>query len=120
MKISAMTNDQAADAIIKITPAISNIFDDQNSQELIDKLSKAEGMTQQELFGKLLPEILAYCMKDHKQDVYAIVGALMCKPVSEVGKMNFIQTVKEIKNSIDDDLLGFFKSSGTQTEMPGN
>ena len=120
MKISEMTNDQAADAIVKITPAISNIFSDKNSSELIDKLSKAENMTHQELFGKLIPEVLAYCMKDHKKDVYAIVGALNCKPVAEVGKMNFVQTIKEVKDSIDEEFIGFFKLSEPQAEKLGN
>ena len=119
MKISEMTNDQAADALVKMMPAVTNIINDKKSKELLQRLTVSEGMSNQEVLTIILPEVLGYCLKSHKEDTYAIIAALTMKPVSHIGKMNFIQTVKEVKDSIDKDLLDFFKSAGNSTENPG-
>lgn len=119
MKISEMTNDVAADALVKIAPAIENILKDENTKPLLDKLSNSEGMSPIQVVGTVLPQIVAFCMKDHKKDVYAVVAALTLKPVSAVGNMNFVATVKELKESIDEDFLSFFKSSGSSEEQTG-
>ena len=121
MKISQMNNDQAADAMLKMAQPISNLMDDEDTKKLLETLTQ----TQQDeggisYFGKVLPQVVSFCMKNHKADVYAIVGALMQKPASEVGKLNFLETVKELRESIDEDFLGFFKSSGSLTANPGN
>lgn len=121
MKISAMTNDQAADAMIKMAQPIANLMEDEETKKLLETLT---GTTQDEggiaYFGKVLPNVVSFCMKNHKSDVYAIVGALMQKPASEVGKLNFLETVKELRESIDEDFIGFFKSSGSAATKPGN
>ena len=58
-------------------------------------------------------------MKDHKGDLYEIISALSLKPVAKIGQMNFMATVKELRDSIDEDLIGFFRSSGNATATPG-
>ena len=50
---------------------------------------------------------------------YEIVGALTEKPADEIGKMKFIWTLHELKESLDKDLIDFFKSSGTATQKAG-
>lgn len=107
MKISEMTNDQAADALVKIAPAIENILKDEATKPLLEKLAGAQGMEPLQVVATILPEAVAFCMKEHKDDLYAVVAALTQK--TQVGKMNFLTTVKELKESIDEDLVGFFK-----------
>lgn len=117
MKISEMTNDMASEAILRIATPISNIFDDEASKPLLDamtKLGDGNGLT------TFLPKFVAFCLKDHKGDLYEIIGALTLKPTTAVGKMNFVQTIKELRDSIDEDFIGFFKSSGNATATPGD
>lgn len=108
MKISEMTNDQATQAIISITGPISNICDDEEALKLLDEV---KGKTVAEALAKNLTQIVAFLLDKHKADLYQIVGALCAVPVGKVGKMNFMETVKEIQNSIDDVVIGFFKRS---------
>ena len=121
MKISMMTNDQAADALVKMAQPMANLMEDKDTSALLETLSKSnpEGGGFAYL-GSVLPKIVSFCMKNHKADVYAIVGALTQKPASEVGKMNFLETVKELKESIDEDFIGFFKRSEPSTEKLGD
>ena len=116
MKISEMTNEQAADAMVKIAPAIQNLLNDENTKPMLEKLANAKGMDTVQIVATILPQAVAFCMKDHKDDLFAIVGALTMQPVSKVGKMNFVSTVKELRESFDEDFLGFFNSSGNQTK----
>ena len=111
MKISEMTNDQATDAIIRIAPAISNICEDTEMLTIIDDLQKFGEMNLLTAVGKLLPKITTLALKNHKHDVYEIIGALQMKPTAQVGKMNFAETIKAVKESYDDILAGFFTDS---------
>lgn len=119
MKISEMTNDQAAEVLVKIAAPISNILDDDNVRPLIDEMENSDRSNPTKFLAAIVPKVVAFCMKDHKGDLYEIVGALTFKPASKVGNMNFMTTVKEIRESIDEDLIGFFRSSGNATTAPG-
>jgi len=119
MKISQMNNDQAADAMIKLATPMANLMEDKATIALLKELETGSNGDGIAFFGRILPKVVPFCMKDHKADVFAIVAALTQKPVSAVGKMNFLETVRELKESIDEDFLGFFTSSGNATGNPG-
>lgn len=116
MKISQMTNNQASEALIRLSSPLANILDDENTKPLLEDMEK---LGTKGIVSQWLPKFVAYCLKDHKADVYEIIGALTFKPTKVVGNMNFLETVKELKESIDEDLIGFFKSSGNATATPG-
>ena len=120
MKISEMTNDQATQAMIKLAQPIANIMDDPNAELFFKDMADQKDKKLINSISYMLPKAVAFCMKDHKQDMYAIISALTMIPVGKVGAMNFMQTVKELKESIDEEFLGFFKSSGNATATPGN
>ena len=119
MKISMMTNDQASEAMIRISAPMANILDDKNSKELIDSMADLARNSSTGAISALLPKFVSFCLKDHKSDLYEIIGALTFKPASHVGKMNFMETIKEMRESIDEDFIDFFKSSGNATATPG-
>jgi len=119
MKISEMTNDQASEVLLRIAGPISNILDDENSKPMLDEMQNADKSNPTKFLALILPRLVAFCLKDHKGDLYEIVGALSFKPAAKVGNMNFLATVKEIRESIDDQLIGFFTSSGNATATPG-
>ena len=119
MKISEMTNDQATEAILRIAPPISNICDDAEMMTIIDDLQKFGEMDLLPAIGKVLPKIVTYALKSHKHDLYEIIGALQMKPAEAVGKMNFAETIKAVKESYDDVLAGFFTDSVRSAVMNG-
>ncbi len=115
MKISEMTNDQATEAIIRIATPISNICDNEEMLGLVDELQKMGEMSLFTAIGRLLPKLVTYALKEHKNDLYEIIGALQMKSAEEVGKMNFAETIKAVKDSYDDILAGFFTDSVRST-----
>lgn len=114
MKISEMTNDQAAEALIRLAVPFGNICDDEKLVEMIDRYTKTKDEPYIRVIGRMLPDAVAYALKEHKADLYEIIGALSNKKVAEVAKMNFIETIKVFRESYDEVLHGFFQSSVKQ------
>ena len=117
MKISEMTNDQATDALIRISVPFENIC---NDEDLIEALDKIKDMGKEPIIkvaGKMLPMFATIGLRKHKQDLYTIIGALTLTPVSQVGKMNFKETVKALQDSYDDILRDFFMPTAILTRI---
>ena len=114
MKISEMTNDQATEALIRLAVPFGNICEDEEAVKMIDQYTKLKRQPLIQVIGKLLPQVSAYLLKTHKNDLYEIVGALTFKPRTAVAKMNFFDTIKVFKDSYDEVLQGFFTSSVQQ------
>lgn len=119
MKISEMTNDQATEALIRVTAPISRICDDEEMVGIMDDLKSMDSIDLQTAIGKLLPKIVTYALKKHKDDLYEIIGALQMMPTAKVGEMNFAQTIKAVKDSYDDILSGFFTPSVPSQKRTG-
>jgi hypothetical protein len=114
MKISEMTNDQAAEAMIRLAVPFGNICEDEEAVKLIEDYKGMGDKPVLYTIGKMLPQLTAYMFKKHKTDLYEIVGALTFTKVSAVAKMNFIETVNILRDSYDEVLKGFFTSSVKQ------
>lgn len=116
MKISEMTNDQAAEAMIRLAVPFGNICEDEEAVKLVDEFKDMSNTPVIQTIGKMLPKFVAYMLKSHKKDLYEIVGALTAQNADAVAKMNFIETLKVVKDSYDEVLGSFFQSSVTQAK----
>lgn len=108
MKISEMTNDQAANAMIRLSGAFSALCEDDDMIKILDKVQKLNGEKAITMIGKIIPEFVVFGLKKHKEDFYEIIGALTEQPTSKIGAMNFVQTVNELRNSYDEVVKDFF------------
>ena len=115
MKISEMTNDQAADALIRLAVPFGNICDDEKMVKMMETYTKKQKkLPAVRAIGQLLPEVVGYAFKEHKDDIYEIVGTLTQQTKEQVSKMKFFDTVKVVKDSYDEVLASFFTSSVRQ------
>ena len=119
MKISEMSNEQAAQALIDLTEPISRICDDQQLEELLEKYRTLKEESMFKTIGQLLPRIISYAIKDHKDDIYKVVSVLIGKPVSEVAEMKLFDTIKVVRESYDEVLASFFTSLGKPIKTTG-
>ena len=114
MKISEMNNEQAAETLIRISAPLGNICDDENTVKIIEDFSKIKDIPMIQAVGRMMPQVTSYVLQTHKEDLYEIVGALTFKKSAEVAKMNFVETLKVLKDSYDEVLRDFFTSSVKQ------
>ena len=116
MKISEMTTDMAADAMIRIAEPFQHICEDENMLKLFDKMKNLHGVEPIKALGSILPEVVMFGLKAHRNDLYEVIGALCQKTTAQVAKMNICETIKIVKESYDDVLKDFFTSSVLATE----
>lgn len=120
MKISEMTNDQAAQALIDLAEPIGRICDD---EEAVNLVVEYKGNARKPLFyalGRILPRLTANLVKTHKDDVYEIVSILGGVKRETVGGMQLTESIKILRDSYDDVLASFFTSSATAITGGGN
>lgn len=119
MKISQMATEQAADVLVRIAQPVSNIMDDTEVEAVIRGLGDEEGKSPMRMIASIVPKIVPLALKVHRDDLFEIVGALGQMPVSKVKKLPLIETIKIIRESLDDkDLIDFltFTADREQTE----
>lgn len=114
MKISEMTNNQAAEALIRLSVPFGNICDDEKMVEIITKYTESRNEPFIRAIGRILPDAVSYALKEHRNDLFEIVGALTGKTVEQVSKMKLVDTLQIVKESYDEVLHGFFTSSVRQ------
>ena len=114
MKLSEMTNDRAAEALIELSIPIGNICDDEAITAAINEYKEIKDIPVIQAIGRMLPKLLALLLRDHKEDVYKIIGILNGCPASKIAKMNFGETMKIVRSSYDEVIHGFFTSSMQQ------
>ena len=119
MKLSELTTEQAADALCELAPYIDSITHDESILSEIGKVENFEnGITQQGLvlvwagrISKLIPVLL----RTHRDDVYGILSIINEKCVDEIAKQSIKETIKQVKNAVEDeDLMSFFDLSASQ------
>lgn len=110
MKISQMTTNQAADALVKISAYASNILDDKDMMELIKGTAKKGQKDASNGWSMILTKLVPLCLQTHRNDLFSIVAALDDKTVEEIGDMKLIDTLNILKDSVDKELLDFFDS----------
>lgn len=114
MKITEMTNDQAADAMLRLAGPFASFADDEEFMKMMDEIQamKDGGMPVRTATLKMIPKFVTFGIRRHKHDLYEIIGALTLKPTAHVAKMNFMETIQTVRESWDDVTSSFFPSSG--------
>ena len=118
MKISEMTNNQATEAMIRLSGPISSICDDDEMMTILDELNamkEKQDTPMIKLVGRIIPRFLTFGLAKHRDDIYEIVGALLSETADAVGRLNFAETVKAVRDSYDEVLASFFTRSASAT-----
>lgn len=115
MKISEMNNEQAADALARLAVPFGNLCEDKQIDVMLKKYQGMKKMPGLQIIGKFLPEVATFALKNHRDDMFEIVGALTMQTAQQAAKMNFVETLKILRESYDDTLKDFFTSSIQQT-----
>lgn len=114
MKLSEMTTDQAADALVRLVEPAAEIVNDDKVFELIKGAGKvaSAGLPAQMAF--ILREAAPILLKDHRSALYEVLSIMTGKAVAEITEQPIMATVADIRGSVDTELLRFFMPSGAQ------
>ena len=110
MNLNQMNMDEASDAAIRISSALSFVLEDKEVKDLFKDMTESKGTALMDWVPKYLPKIANIALKRHKESLYEIIGALTQKDAKEVGKMNFFEALSVLQENWK-VLSGFFTTS---------
>ena len=112
MKLSEMSTMQMADALCKLTEPIGNMLAD---KACTDALARALKRDQDGTIGEQLAHaakaVLPQMLGPHLDDLIAIAAALTGKTAEQVEKQRGTETIRDLMDCFDRDLVDFFRSS---------
>ena len=116
-KISELTTDNAADIMCEIVPYVDDIVTDEElMNEIKAKINLSAGATKFEFFAVLIgkiSKIAPILLKKKRESVYGILAAFNEKEIEEIGKQNFIITLRQITTLVKDkQVMELFTSHG--------
>ena len=111
---SELSTAEALEVVLQIAQPITNLIDD---EALVKEMQKAmpKGETTRiamQRFGLAkIVKLLNIALKQHREDVYAILAPFNGLTVEEIGKQNFLITCKQAADLLNDKgFVDFFKS----------
>lgn len=111
MKLKEMNTDQLADALCEIAPLLEEIGKDAELNENLRKITMKEresGMTVLEKGVSLIARVVPALLKTHRAETYKILSVMTGKSVQELATQNGMETIRDAKDCVDEELIGFF------------
>lgn len=111
---SELSTDEALEVVLQIAQPITNLIDDEALVKEIQKTMPKGETTRiaMQRFGLAkIVKLLNIALKQHREDVYAILAPFNGLTVEETGKQNFLITCKQVADLLNDkNFVDFFKS----------
>lgn len=111
---SELSTDEALEVFLQIAQPITNLIDDEAIVKEMQKTMPKGETTRiaMQRFGLAkIVKLLNIALKQHREDVYAILAPFNGLTVEETGKQNFLITCKQVADLLNDkNFVDFFKS----------
>ena len=119
MKLSEMNTKQLASALCDLTAPVGAITKDEGINGVFEGIAKRmqenEHMTMFEKTGMLL-EAVPMLLAEHYEDTIKIACVMTGKKKGEVEEMNGMELIRELRECIDGEIIGFFRSSAAMAK----
>lgn len=117
MKLSEMRTRDAARCLCSIAPAIERIAKDPQLNESLRQMSKAarenaDKETLLERMAGMIGAIIPAIFDRHYDDALIVLSRLCGKSEAEIDEQSMVQTMRDVRACMDQDLIDFFTSSG--------
>lgn len=116
MKLSEMTTDRAADALVRIADPAAEIVNDENVWKVIEKMGKMKNPNLRQQIAFIVREVAPVLLRDHRDALYTVLSIMTGKTVVEIGAQPIKTTISDINASVDGELLSFFTPSEEQKQ----
>lgn len=111
MRISEMNTKQAANCLCLIAAPLGRIGEDAVVNAYLKSLSSKKGATMMQLISGAVSELIPALLNTHYEDTVAVIAALTSKTAQEIEEQNILATLRDVRGSIDKDLIDFFTAS---------
>lgn len=117
MKLSDIKGERTFDVIADVIGPISSIAEDENAMELFKAKDVPDGMTPQQFFAKRVKKSAPALLRDHKQDVIAILAAIDgVTPEEYAETLNLAKLLGDMVELMTDETILDFLPQSTSGE----
>lgn len=121
MRLSEISTDRALDVLCEVSVYIGNIATDEALTDELKKHMNTSGMSKAEIMkagAEKISAIAPIVLKSHKNDVLGILAAVNEKTVDELKQQNVMNTMKMVKELVqDEEFISFFSSCAQEKKM---
>lgn len=112
MKLSEMNTDQMAKCMCELVePAAEIMADEAVSKAVADFFANAKDQSFLQMIGSVATALVPLLLKTHYTALVTVLSAMTGKSVAAIRKQKGLQTIKDVRECLDQDLIDFFKSS---------
>lgn len=115
MKLSQLSTDALADVLLRLTPPLCRIFQDERVLAALDELSFTgmDALPPMLSLTRLWEKLAPLLLQRHAQDVYEALSILTEKPVDTLRQQAGLTTLSDLLAVWDKQLNRFFSCAGS-------
>lgn len=115
MKLSQLTTEALAEVLLRLTPPLCRIIQDESTLAALDEMSFTGLDTQPPLLSlaRLWEKLAPLLLQRHAQDVYEALSILTEKPVESLRQQSGLTTLRDLLAIWDKQLTRFFSCAGS-------
>lgn len=115
MKLSQLSTDALAEVLLRLTPPLCRILQDESTLAALDELSFTGLDAQPPLLSlaRLWEKLAPLLLQHHAQDVYEALSILTEKPIDTLRQQSGLTTLCDLLSVWDKQLSRFFSCAGS-------
>lgn len=111
MKLSEMNTDQMAKCMCELVEPVAEIMADEAIMKAVVELDNTKDQSFLQIISSAATALVPLLLKTHYTALVTVLSAMTGKPVAVIRKQKGLQTIKDVRECLDQDLIDFFKSS---------
>ena len=108
MKLSEMTTEQLADALVALAGPMGRIARDEALNKALARLDKRRSGTALEQLAAVIEPLIPALLTRHREDTYRVLAALLGKSPEAIAAQSAALTIREARACFDGELRDFF------------
>lgn len=111
MKLSEMNTDQMAKCMCELVEPAAEIMADEAVMKAVVELDNMKDQSFLQIISSAARVLVPLLLKTHYTALVTVLSAMTGKPVAVIRKQKGLQTIKDVRECLDQDLIDFFNSS---------
>lgn len=111
MKLSEMNTDQMAKCMCELVEPAAEIMADKAVMKAVVELDNMKDQSFLQIISSAATALVPLLLKTHYTALVTVLSAMTGKTVAVIRKQKGLQTIKDVRECLDQDLIDFFKSS---------
>lgn len=122
MKLRDMSTEALRNTLCALTGPLCTLAEDPAVQEAFDSLAQTGGSGKRPLqaWAAIVSTLTPLLLQRHRAETLAVASVLLDRPAGELLAQNGLETLCQLRESLDGELLDFFACAAGMAETPSS